>query len=355
MANYTTTELLTRAVAVAASRTAGIQKGELRGNINGALDCIIKNTPLLIVGGEQTIAEIKTRVDHSIKIPVLKRTTRTVGTTRTCATSTTTDDTALVTPTFTTVTDGGFRINMSTTFGNMYNFEQQFGAHFDQSIRILHEKLALDTVTFLETNKATSAGQVGTLMAWNTLNGQQQNDLADRDNFFGWAYEEMRQNKYSGPYDFVHTLGDMGFQISRQAAQGAGNSTNLAWQMGQGWNFYAEQQFTGASGTTGSAYIFEPGTIGMINWVRPDFRAGLNLGDMEVWTTIPDPIYPNFITWEMKVKRSCGDGNAYNTGNAGYENSQLVSFELSADFSRIARYTSTAGDTGVMKYAQMST
>lgn len=333
--------------------SAGIQKGELRGNVNGSLDCIIKNTPLLIVGGQATIDELKTRPDHQVKIPVLKRSTRTVGSTRTCATSTTADDTALVTPTFTTVTDGGFQINLSTTFGNMYNYEQQFANSFKQSIRILHEKLALDTLTFLESNKATSAGQVGTLNTWNTLNGQMETTLANKDNFFGYAYQEMLQNRYHGPFETIYTLGDMGFQISRQAAQGAGNSTNLAWQTGLGWNFHAEQQFTSASGMTGSAYIMEPGTIGIVNWNRPDFRAGLNLGDMEVWTTIPDPIYAG-ITWECKMKRSCGNGNTYNTGGAGYENSQLVSFEFSADFSRLSRYTSTAGDTGIMKYAQRS-
>jgi hypothetical protein len=353
MANYTASEILTRAVAVSATMNAGIQKGELRGNLNGALDCIIKNTPELIVGGAATIATLKTRPDHSIKIPVLKRSTRTVGSTRNCATSTTADDTALVTPSFTTVTDGGFQVNLSAADGNMYNIEQQLANSMKQSFRILHEKLALDTLTFLETNKATSAGQVGTLMTWNALNGQQQNTLANRDNFFGYAYEEMRQNKYSGPYDVIHTFGDLGFQIARQANQGAGNSTNLAWQLGQGFNFFGEQQFTGASGTTGSAYIMEAGTIGMINWNRPDFRTGGNLGDMEVWATIPDPIYPE-ISWELKIKRSCGDGNTYNTGGVGYENSQLASFLISADFSRLARYTSTAGDTGVMKYAQMS-
>jgi hypothetical protein len=353
MANFTTSELLTRAVAVSATMNAGIQKGELRGNMNGALSAIIDSTPDLIMGGQATITELKTRPDHLVRVPVLKRTTRTVGSTRTCATSTTQDDSALVTPTWTTVTDGGFRVNLSTTYGNMYSFEQQFANSYKQSLRILHEKLSLDTLTFYEANKATIAGQVGNLNTFNVLNGQMQTTLANKDNFFGFAYAEMMQNRYSGPYTNVHTLGQMNFEIARQTAQGAGNSTNLAWQTGLGWNHYGEQQFTGASGTTGSAYIFVPGTVGLLNWTRPDFRAGINLGEIEVWTTIPDPIYPG-IEWEMKIKRSCGDGNSGNTGGVGYENSELISFELSADFSRLARYTSTAGDTGIMKYAQMS-
>lgn len=352
MANYTTSELLTVAVNVANTMNSGIQKNELRGYTNGSLDAIIQSTPDLIMGGEATIANLKTRVDHLVRVPVLKRTTDSVGSTRTCATSTTSDDTALVTPTWTTVT-AGFRLNLSTAIGNMYSFEQQFQAAFKQRMRLLHEKLALDTNTFFEANKATIAGQVGTLNTWNTLNGQMQVSLANKDNYFGYAYQEMQQNRYSGPYMNVHTLGLQGFAIANQTAQGAGNSTNLAWQTGLGWNHFADGQFTGASGTTGSSYIFEPGTVGILNWIRPDFRAGSNLGDIEVWSYIQDPIYPS-IQWEMKVKRSCGDGNAYNTGNAGYENSELISFEFSADFSRMARYTSTAGDTGIMKYAQMA-
>lgn len=349
----TTSEILTRAVLVSDTINAGIQKGELRQNVYGALESIIESTPDLIMGGQATIAELKTRVDHSIKIPVLKRSTRTVGTTRTCATSTAQDDSALITPTFTTVTDGGFKINISTTFGNMYSFDQQFAHSYKESLRILHEKLSLDTVTFLEANKSTQAGQVGTLMSWNALNGQQQNTLSNKDNYYGFIYEEMLQNRYSGPFYNVHTLGLQGFEIARQAQQGAGNSVNLAWQLSQGWIHKREQQFTGASGTTGSSYIFTPGTIGMINWIRPDFRTGLNLGDLEVWTYIQDPVYPS-IQWELKIKRSCGNGNDGNTGGVGYENAQLVSFEMSADFSRLARYTSTAGDTGIQKYAQMS-
>lgn len=353
MANYTTSELLTVAVGVAASMNSGIQKGELRGNMSGSIPALLDSTPELILGGASAIEDLKTRPDHLVKIPVMKRTTRTIATTRTCATSTSTDDSALVTPTWATITDGGFRLNLSTALGNMYTFEQQFATSFKQSIRILHEKIALDNLTFLEANKATAAGQVGTMNTWNTLNGQMQVSLANKDQYFGSAYSEMMQNRYSGPYSHVHTLGQMTFEIARQTAQGAGNSTNLAWQSGLGWNHYAEQQFTGASGTTGSSYIFESGTVGLLNWNRPDFRMGKNLGDIDVWTTVPDPIYAG-ITWEMKVKRACGDGNSYNTGNAGYENSELITFELSADFSRLARYTSTAGDTGIMKYAQMA-
>lgn len=353
MANYTTSELLTVAIKVADTMNSGINKGELRGNFNGSIDCLLACTPDLILGGESTITELKKRPDHLIRVPVLKRSTDSVGSTRTCATSTTSDDTALVTPTWATIT-AGFRLNLSTAIGNMFSFEQQFAAAFKERIRILHEKIALDNLTFLEANKATSAGQVGTINTWNTLNGQMQVSLANKDQFWGTAYAEMLQNRYHAPFMSIHTMGLMDYTIAAQTNQGAGNSTNLAWQQGLGFNQYREQQFTGASGTSGSTYLMEPGTCGLLNWNRPDFRAGINLGDADVWTTIPDPIYPQ-ITWEMKIKRSCGDGNAYNTGNAGYENSELISFELSADFSRLARYTSTAGDTGIMKYAQMTT
>ena len=351
MANLTTTELLTVALGVAQSMTSGIQKGELRGNMNGSTDALLDSTPSLILGGASAIADLKTRPDHLIRVPVLKRSTRTVGTVRTCATSTAQDDSALVTPTWATIT-GGFKINLSTSFGNMYSFEQQYKNSFDQTMRILHEKMSLDNLTFLEANKATIAGQVGNINTFNVLNGQMQSSLANKDNYFGFAYSEMMQNRYSGPYTHIHTLGQMNFEIARQTAQGAGNATNLAWQSGLGWNHYAEQQFTGASGTTGSSYIFEPGTVGLLNWIRPDFRVGKDMGT-KIWTKITDPIYPG-VEWEMMVSLSCGDGNDGNTGGVGYENAQLVSFEFSADFSRLARYTSTAGDTGIMKYGQMA-
>lgn len=353
MANFTTTEYLTRALLVSQSMSSGIQKGELRGKLNGSIDAMLQSTPLLIQGGQASLDELKTRVDHDVKIPVMKRSTRTVGSARNCATSTSTDDSALVTPTWATITDGGFQINLSTSYGNMFNFEQQVASHFKESFRILHEKMSLDNLTFLEANKATAAGQVGTINTYNVLNGQMQVSLANKDDYFGSAYAEMRENRYSGPYTHIHTLGKMEFEIARQTAQGAGNSTNLAWQPGLGWNHFPEQQFTGASGTTGSSYIFEPGTVGLFSWTRPDFRAGINLGDIDVWTTIPDPVYPG-LTWELKINRSCGNGNSYNTGGAGYENSDLIKFLISADFSRLGRYTSTAGDTGIMKYAQMS-
>lgn len=352
MANLNTTELLTVAVGVAQSMNSGIQKGELRGNLCGSIDAMLLSTPDLILGGEATIANLKKRPDHLVRIPVLKRSTRTVGSVRTCATSTDSDDSALVTPTWTTIT-AGFRLNNSTSEGNMYDFQMAFANSFKQTMRILHDKIALDNLTFLETNKATIAGQVGTMNTWNALNGQMEVTLANKDQYFGSIYAEMQQNRYSGPYLNIHTLGQQVFEISRQTAQGAGNATNLAWQEGLGWKHFGEQQFSSASGMTGSSYIMESGTVGLLNWNRPDFVRGANLGDMEVWTTVPDPTYAG-ITWEMKVKRACGDGNAFNTGGVGYENSELVSFEFSADFSRLGRYTSTAGDTGIMKYAQRS-
>lgn len=352
MANFTSSELLTRAVLVANTMNAGIQKGELRTNLNGSIGAMLDSTPELIIGGAATVASLKTRPDHLIRIPVVKRTSRTVGTTRTCATSTSTDDTALVTPTWATIT-AGFQLNLSTAYGNMFNYEQQLEVHLKNSFKILHTKMALDNMTFFEANKVTTTYQLGTMNTFNVLNGQTQVSLANKDQYFGSAYAEMMQNKYTGPYTHIHTLGQMTFEIARQTAQGAGNSTNLAWQSGLGWNHYADSQTTAASGTTASSYIFEPGTVGLLNWNRPDFVAGISIGDTEVWTTIPDPIYAG-VTWELKINRTCGDGNSYNTGGAGYENSDLIKFELSADFSRLGRYTSVAGDTGIYKYAQMA-
>lgn len=353
MAKYTTSELLTVAVGVAQTMNSGIQLNELRGNMNGALFALLDSTPLLIQGGEKTITAIKKRPDHLVRVPVLKRSTRSVGTTRTCATSTTADDSALVTPTWTTITDGGFQINLSSTYGNMYDYQMQFENSFKQSMRLLHEKMSLDSVTFLETNKATLAGQAGNINIYSVLNGQMETTLANKDNYFGYAYAEMQQNRYNGPFANVHTLGQQTFEIARQTAQGAGNSTNLAWQTGLGWNHYGEQQFSGASGTTGSSYIFTTGTVGILQWLRPDFVAGIDNG-IDVWTTVADPFIPG-LEWEMKVKRQCGDGNSYNTGGAGYENSDLISFEFSCDISRLSAYTSTAGDTGIFKYAQKTT
>ena len=344
----TATELLNINMNVEAVLSAKYQKNELRTEAKGALDAYAASTPQLVVGGTATLESIRQSSNKKGQISVFQKTAATVGSARSCNSSSSVDSTAVVTPTW-VLKSANFFVPVAALGENIFSVQQFIQHQMEQRMNILHTSLDELCLTHLESNK--SQVNAGTLNTFNGATDTMEVSLANITRYFGSIQAEMQQNNFPDtPYYNVHTLGEMVYQVNAQTAQGMNNATNLNWQLTNGqFQHYGSSNFDIATGTSGGSYVFVPGTTGIVSWARPDFRNGYTSGDT-TWTTIQDPKYP-WITWELLMKTGCTDQSGYVTANAGYEAGYGVSYHLSAEFSTLAAYTSNT-DTGIYKYHQ---
>lgn len=343
----TATELLNINMNVEAVLAGKYQKNETRTEAKGALDAYIASTPQLIIGGQEMIKSIRQSSNKKGQISVFQKTAATVGSARSCNSSSSVDSTAVVTPTW-VLKSADFFVPVAALEENIFGVQQFIQHQMEQRLNILHTSLDEMCLTHLESNK--SQVNAGTLNTFNGAADTMEVSLANITRYFGSIQAEMQQNNFpDGPYYNVHTLGEMVYQVNAQTAQGMNNATNLNWQFGNQFQHYGSSNFDIASGTSGGSYIMTPGTTGIVSWVRPDFIAGNISGD-KTWTTFADPKYPG-ITWELLMVTGCTDQSSYTAANAGYEASYGVSYRLSAEFSTLAAYTSNT-DTGIYKYHQ---
>lgn len=345
MAFIDATKLNALNIVATASLSAKVQKNETREGDYGATEAVILSTPEFVSGGQSTITRIKSSLQQTTQIPVFTKTSATVGTARKCN-GTGNDVTALMTPTWRTRT-AEYAIPIFPYDGNMVAFQDAWTQNLSERMRILHESLEDDNLAFLEANK--SASNAGTLNTFNTVDDQMQTALANTDEYIGWIDAEMRQNKFSGAIFNIHTLGKIDALKAKLMAQGAGNQTNQQWQFGR-QRFFGSTQMDAPTGASGASYVIEPGTVALLNWVTPGYRKGYQNGD-EMWSVFTDPRFPG-IEWEMKVTESCADlSSSYGTG---YEATPVVSVVISASFANMSAYDSTGTDSGIYKYALMT-
>jgi len=158
----------------------------------------------------------------------------------------------------------------------------------------------------------------------------------------------MREQYYKGGvFDVVldETLWQKGEFLVQQ---GAGNSTNLAWQnAGLDPGNSPTQELTLDSGYEGMGYIFPVGTIGILPWIPQLNRSGDgHPGDAGgLYTTIPDPLGSG-LTFAVHEYYAGAD----NDSGAGETQDVNVHVELSVDLGPVEAPESTSNANPVYKF-----
>src|SRR3990172_885687 len=159
---YSATALLAVRAMIADAIAGKINQNELRQPMTGALSAYFASTPNLIAGGAATIANIKNSSAQPVNIPILKQLSADVDSTRAC-TGTEEGDSALVTPTWQTVSKD-FKMSELLFADNEIGYQVALQHNFMECFRKLHINLDSKATTNLESNKSfINAGTINTM------------------------------------------------------------------------------------------------------------------------------------------------------------------------------------------------
>lgn len=340
--DFTATNLLEARATIEDALAGRINLNEIRKPMTGGLDAFFASTPMLIAGGAETIASMKNSSAQATKVPILLNLSSSVDAARNCG-ATEEGDSALKNITFVTVSKG-FRMSKLLYANNDIKFQTDFVFNLMQCIDKLHRNLDSTAITTLETNK--SAVNDGTINTFNSGLARMNVSLAEKNNFYNHVRTEMMQNDFDGPIWNIGAI-PTADTLAYLANQGAGNATNLQYQLGD-FKHFLTANVSIPSGCSSANYMIVPGTIGIIPWANQLSRQGDDIGT-DSWTTFKDPIHG--FDWEMKIKRSCTDRSGTTTGA---EADSVIEFRLSAEFAFVTAYSSTT-DSGIYKYVQLTT
>ena len=236
-----------------------------------------------------------------------------------------------------------FKVSYKQADNNQFSYEEILQHNIKNAVINLYEDISAYAVAWLDTNRS----QVGidSLMLFDDVtNDRFDNLLADKDNFFEYLKSSMRKNKYRPMYDVV---GDQvnAAEFRRIAAQGAGNSTNLAYTI-PGIGYVEEEQI--ANSAAGLAYAWGAGMVGMTSWNEPLNRRGMGNPDANegMFTTFNDPIFN--LTHDLHVQRSIAD----TSGAGGNVQDVVDEYELTTIFTVQGAFESTANATPIFKFSQ---
>ncbi|RPD50051.1 hypothetical protein DNI29_04440 [Hymenobacter sediminis] len=323
------TQLLEARATIESAMAGRINQNNLRIPYFGAADALINGAPQLISG----VSDLKQSTSQPVKIPVFNKVPAGTGTLRKCA-GTGTGSVALVPIVYEGITEE-FNLNDLDHQGNAVTRDMAFAYLVAQKAKNIYQRIDDKAKAFLESQKATV--NKGTYFG-TTLAGAKRVPYAQRNELFAGIQAELRSNNFSGVAEAV-TGFNMGALYGFQQNQGPANAQNLQYQL-QNFNPYFTAMNNGA-GVFDTAYAFEAGTVGMFDWLRPDFRRGRDIGT-DVWMTYRLPAMPGMaqgLEVELKVKYGC-------QGEAEY----TESYVMHIDVAFLGAYAEETGDTGVYKY-----
>ncbi len=339
---YSATELLEARVFFENVAAGRIQTNELRRPVIGATKAMLASTPFAVTGGAATIENIKKSDEQSVKLPVQTKMTTDGGTARSCATSTADSDSALITLSWSTLTEG-FYMSELLHANNDINFQAALRHKLSEKMNIIMQRYEVIAAAYFEAN--SSAVNLST-QGSTALSAITNIAVANKNEYFSRLYTGMLQNNFSGPYYHVHSMGLMN-QIMLQQNEGSGNSNNLAPQQ-DGFTHFGTNLVPTTGSTSGTSFTFVPGTVGVVNF-NGTLHKQNRVSGQDTWTTIANPFAPE-LGFDLKIKEACTD----NSGVVSTRGADLTTkFELVLEYANFKAYTSNT-DTGIYK-SQLST
>ena len=228
---------------------------------------ILTSNEDFIVGVET----LKTRDDRPTELHYIKRTKRTAGSARAYNHTGTIDDTAKVTPTWTTKSDV-FAISLKLLDKSLFDFNTVLANKFEQACMNILEDKETEAIAYLMAQRSTQSVTGLKGASHNSTTDAIEVAAANSTSFFQRVKSAMRQNYFPGQLDVIV---DPNLQImfEQQAAQGSGNSTNLAYNF-PGLRIVESVELADTDYTSGCALVFPTGQANALNWIPKQNRQG---------------------------------------------------------------------------------
>jgi hypothetical protein len=264
MANFDTSNLLTAQTILTAKYAAP----EMRMKPVPAFTLLTANSDFLY----ESVETLRTREDRAIESHLLARTKRNSGSARSHNHTGTIDDSAKVTLVWTTKSDV-FTISKKLLDKSIFDFNTVLANKFEQACMNILEDKETEAIAYLRAQRAT---QQATLkgVTFNAATDAVEIDASDieQKRFFARVRSAMRQNYFGGQLDII---ADSNVTVTAEflAAQGAGNATNWGYQF-LGMNIAESVELSDANYTGGTALVMPSGSVGALNWIPKQNRAG---------------------------------------------------------------------------------
>ena len=293
----------------------------------------------------QGLEQLKTRDDRPTTLYYIKRTKRGAGSSRTHNHTGTIDDTAAVTPTWTTKSDV-FAISLKLLNKNVFDFNTVLANKFEQAAMNILEDKETEAIAYLRAQRAT---QQPTLKggSFSTPNTAVEINADKATTFFQRLKSIMRQNYFSGMADVI-VDSNMNLAAEFLMAQGSANAQNTMFQF-PGLRIVESVELDDTNYPQGIALGFPQGQVCAMNWIPKENRQGV--GDYNSYVGGFGTF--NFMGYTFAVH---GYAQRADTSSANGDTQDMgMEFEVSLDTSfnkAPISYTTNRTDSVIIEFAQ---
>jgi hypothetical protein len=322
-----------------------MQKPEFKHKPSAALSAFLANGNFLIPASSREAATaLKNSDQQVVEINILaKQATGAAAGNRTALHNGNINDSKKATATFTSYV-APFKYSVKQADRNIYDLGAMVAAQIRSAVIDLHGVIETAMLAQLNTSKSQIVVNVspfgGTWDGTNHIFGVSNDDeklLFERLRGF------MRQQHYTGGIEMVHSEG---FQqlANYLIQQGQGNSENLFWQMG-GLRGYNSTELA-TSGYSGSCYMFEQGTVGLLDWIPNLNRQGFGdtFANGGSYSTLVDPLGSG-LTFAVHQYAAGAD----NHSAAGERQDIDIEVEISVDLAPVVAPMTTSNASPIFK------
>lgn len=317
---------------------------ELRTGLKPITVLANSNNPILF--GQEQLDRLKQSVSRATSVYYLLNPTFTTGSARVALHTGPNGVSAADSISFTTVS-AAFSAEITQHDDNVIQYNPTLMAQFRKAVDYIVGAIETAGATFIQANKTTVNANNDRLGTWNATPDAFEIAIANQNNWFYIAKDNMFQNNYAPTYDVIMD-NYMYFKYQELNNQGAGNATNYGWQFsetrGALCNSLTIDSYKGVS------YWMPTGSLGLLTWIPEANRRGDQLANFDMLGTFTDPRYP-FITFALSMYQKRVD-MASAGGNVQAFPSQ---FELSVDYSFKKAPLSASGETVIHKVALLTT
>jgi hypothetical protein len=291
--------------------------------------------------------ELRTREDRVIEASLLTRTKRTVTTARTSTHTGARGDSSVITPSWATSADT-FSLSLKQYDNNTFSMQEGLNNLFENAYLNVVEALEGDAQDFIygdRTGVDVSTGGGGT---FNGTDDVYNFAAGSVDTIIQKTKTVMEENGYKGGLTiFADSLAYDKFRF--QAAQGAGNDTNLAFQY-EGIKFVRSigiaSKFLPLAGTylTGVWFAVPNESIGALPWIPKQNREGV-VTRLQTYSSGVSPY--DGVPYAVHMYETKGD---YSGSNGGTQD-EATQFEISLDMSFVSSPITVADETAIFAFS----
>ena len=324
---------------------------ELRQQEYGFITLALSQTPALLSQLNQDIIASSWGAP-AVQVPVFDKdvVSATVGT-MTCTFPTKDADARFVTVTFVKAHTGFRIIPRLTDQSDVVTEAQDFMRQYTEAEESLANYLEAQIATTLNGAIATSynssfigAGKrYGALSAGNAV----EVTAALAPQWFNDAKSIMQADNFKR--NNLAVIGDaqLASYVNEYVNQGAGNSTNTAYQF-NGYSFSYSNSITTTAAANSTGYIMPEGSLAIVGKVSPDAEFNRSSESGIRWSVEQSDLMG--IPMELMVKDECADMNAV-TGNAEDTNTLVKSYQMGINVAILTPASKSGStNTGIKKF-----